>query len=50
MDIKKMSVTELKALAYDELLKIDTSQKNLGAINAEITKKLNEQNKTVDSK
>lgn len=39
-DITKMSVTELKALAYDELGKMEVAQKNLQIINVEIAKKM----------
>lgn len=34
-----MSVTELKSLAYDQLVQIETSQKNIQAINQEIAKR-----------
>lgn len=40
MDITKMTVTELKALAYDTFAQIEQAQKNLQAINQEIAKKL----------
>lgn len=39
MDITKLSITELKALAYDELAKIQVGQANLQAINVEIQKR-----------
>jgi hypothetical protein len=39
MNIKQMSITELKALAYDQLAQIEMNQANLRAINAEITKR-----------
>lgn len=42
MDITQMSVIELKALAFDTLVTIETNQKNLQIINQEIQKKLNE--------
>lgn len=35
-DIKSFSLTELKALAYDEMLKIEISRQNLVVINNEI--------------
>lgn len=40
MDLTKMSVQELKALAYDQLAAMENIQKNLGAINQEIVKKI----------
>lgn len=39
MDLTKMSVTELKSLAYDQLVMIENIQKNLVAINQEISKR-----------
>jgi hypothetical protein len=45
MDITKLSVVELKALAYDELVKVEQSQKNLVLINQQITKLSQEQPK-----
>ncbi len=36
MDITKSTIIELKALAYDELLKIEIAQKNLSAIGTEL--------------
>lgn len=39
-DITKMSVTELKALAYDLLAQQQQLQNSLGAINEQISKKL----------
>lgn len=39
MDITNKSVVELKALAYDELAKIQQAQKNIEAINTTILKK-----------
>lgn len=38
-----MTVTDLKALAYDELIKIETAQNNLRLINEQIAKKLKEE-------
>jgi len=35
-NIKDLSVTELKAVAYDNLLNIENSQRTLQAINQEI--------------
>jgi len=40
MDITKLTVEALKALAYDEMAKIQLSQQNLQLINQEISKKL----------
>lgn len=37
MDITKLSVTELKALAYDELVKKQLAEQNLQAINQQIS-------------
>ncbi len=42
MDITNLSVVELKALAFDTLVVIENSQKNLQLINQEINKKINE--------
>lgn len=39
MDITKMSITELKALAYDHLANIENSQTSLKLINAELAKR-----------
>jgi hypothetical protein len=39
MDISKLSLTELKALAYDMLSTIDQAQRNLTSINQEIAKR-----------
>lgn len=36
IDIKKLSDLELKALAYDELAKIELSQNNLRVLNQEL--------------
>lgn len=38
-DISKLSVTELKALAYDVLVVMEQNQNNLKIINAEIQKR-----------
>lgn len=40
MDITTKTVVELKALAYDELAKLETAQRNIALINAEIKKKV----------
>lgn len=39
MDITTLSITELKALAYDQFVLIEQTQKNIAAINAEIAKR-----------
>lgn len=39
MNIEKMTITELKALAYDLLVSIETSQRNLQLVNQQIAKK-----------
>jgi hypothetical protein len=39
MDITKMSDTELKALAYDQMAQIQLSQGNLQVINTELAKR-----------
>lgn len=36
MDITQMSITELKALAYDTISQLEQAQSNLQAINREI--------------
>lgn len=41
MDIKKLTLEELKALVYDELAKVEQSQQNIRILNQEI----NERNK-----
>lgn len=38
-NLSQMSLTELKALAYDQIAQGEMLQKNLQAINAEIMKK-----------
>jgi len=42
MDITKLSIEQLKALAYDESLKIAQAQRNLQIIEAQIAKKESE--------
>lgn len=39
MNIDTMTITELKALAYDLLASIEASQRNLQVVNQEIAKK-----------
>lgn len=38
MDIATLDIKDLKALAYDELVKIEMSQQNLRLINTELAK------------
>jgi hypothetical protein len=42
MDITKASEVELKALAYDEVVKLEQSQTNLRIINQELAKRRNQ--------
>lgn len=42
MDISKMSIVELKALAFDELVKIEMANKNLQTLNQTIAQKQKE--------
>ncbi len=42
MDITKMTVVELKAVAYDLFVQLEITQKNLQAVNQEIAKKSKE--------
>lgn len=37
MDIKKLDMTQLKALAYDTIAQLENVQQNLALINKEIT-------------
>lgn len=46
MDITKMSVTELKALAFDTIVQIENLNKNLSTINREIAGREPEDKKT----
>lgn len=39
IDITKMDLKELKAMAYDEIAKIELCQNNLKMLNAEIEKR-----------
>ena len=39
MDITKMSIVELKALAFDEIAKIKQAEHNLNVLNAEMQKR-----------
>lgn len=38
MDITKMTLVELKALAYDEMAKIEMAKMNIAAINEQMAK------------
>lgn len=37
MDITKLSITELKALAYDQLAELERVQANINALNTQIS-------------
>jgi len=39
LDIRKLNVTELKSLAYDEMARLEICQANLRALNQEIAKR-----------
>ena len=45
MDITKLTIEELKALAYDEMIKLNTAQQNIQLIQAEINKRIEKDNK-----
>lgn len=42
MDISTLSITELKAAAYDQIVELQKVQRNIALIEAEIAKKQNE--------
>jgi hypothetical protein len=42
MDISKMTVEELKALAYDQIVLLNQTQTNLNILQAEIAKRAKE--------
>ena len=46
MDIKKLDVKELKALAYDELLRLEQAKNNLAILNQEINSRKVDNGKT----
>ena len=48
MDITKLTITELKAMVYDELIKLENCQNNIKTLNEEI-KKRGEEKKTEDN-
>ena len=50
MDITKLNVTELKALAFDEISKLNVAQNNLNIINAELQKREVPVEKVVEKK
>lgn len=50
MDIKKLSIEQLKAMSYDELIKIEISRKNLELLNQELTARNNDQVKPQEEK
>lgn len=39
MDITKLSITEIKALAFDELVKLETAQANIKVCSEELKKR-----------
>lgn len=41
-DVTKMTVEQIKALAYDQIVLLEQAQNNLKILNAEIQKRLNE--------
>lgn len=41
MDITTLSVTELKALAYEQMLALTNAQRNIAGIEQELAKRLN---------
>ncbi len=45
-DLKELTLVELKALFYDTLVKKETAERDLAAINAEVAAKANEKPKT----
>jgi len=42
LDIKNLSIIELKALAYDELMRLELCQNNLRVLNQEISIRVSE--------
>jgi hypothetical protein len=50
MDITKMSLSELKALAYDELKKLEVAKYNISLIEKEISDKENTQEEKKEEK
>lgn len=50
MDITKLSVQELKSLAYDKLALHQQCEKDLGALNSEIAKRSQEEVKVEKKK
>jgi len=49
MDLKKMSVAELKALGYDEMKRLEQSQRNIQIIEAQIALKQKEEKENADT-
>ena len=47
IDITKKTLTELEAMAYQEIVKSKICQNNLSALEQQILKKRNEQNKPI---
>jgi hypothetical protein len=48
MFMEKLSLIELKALAYDQLVQLENAQSNLKLINLEISKRLSSNQSTSD--
>lgn len=48
IELKSLSLEQLKALAYDLLVSIENSQKNLQVVNQEIVARANEPTDTKD--
>jgi hypothetical protein len=49
MDLKKMSVAELKALGYDEMKRLEQSQRNIQIIESQIALKQKEEKENADT-
>ena len=49
VDIKTLSVVELKALAYDELAKLELCQLNLRTLNKELSTRAEQSSKSTAS-
>lgn len=47
MNLSTASIVELKALAYEQILQRDNATQNLQIINAELQRRIDEENKEV---
>jgi hypothetical protein len=47
MDLNKLTTTELKALAFDQMVEIEKYQKNLQLVNQVLAQKVQEESKTL---